>query len=159
MPPSSSGLCALVAMELLNVLSLSTVNRSTTRLGRPARVELTSNVSRSNLIPTLTTAVSRSRARVGGFMRLKKPFGICSGRVHEYYIRLNVYEVTGPKGSAVAAAAASAGARELCERRKRAGTFSGTLPSLRTRGGGEAAEPARGTGARGERAVQKEKNK
>ena len=81
MPPSSSVLCALGAMEVLKVLSLSTVNRSTTRLGRPARVELTSNVSRSNLIPTLTTAVSRSRARVGGFMRLKKPSGICSGRV------------------------------------------------------------------------------
>ena len=81
MPPSSSVLSVLGAMEVLKVLSLSTVNRSITRLGRPARVELIFNASRSNLIPTLTTAVSRSRARVGGFMQLKKPSGICSGRV------------------------------------------------------------------------------
>ena len=93
--------------------------------GSPPRPELTSNASRSNLIPTLTAAVSRSRARVGGFMRLKKPSGICSGRVlHSSKLRGHW-----AKGSAVAAAAASAGARELCERRKRAGTFSVTLAS------------------------------
>ena len=117
------------AMEVLKVLFSSTVNRSTTRLVRPPRTELTSNASRSNLIPPLTAAVSRSRARVGGFMRLKKPSGICSGRV------LHSSKPRGhrAKGSAVAAAAASAGARELCERRKRAGTFSGTLPKRLTK--------------------------
>ena len=92
MPPSSSVLCALGAMEVLKVLSLSTVNRSTTRLGRPARVELTSNVSRSNLIPTLTTAVSRCRLSGAGWWihAIEKAFpsGICSGRVlHRSYLQ------------------------------------------------------------------------
>ena len=123
MPSSSSVLCALGAMEVLKLLSSSTVNRSTTRLVRPPRPELTSNASRSNLIPTLTTAVSRSRARVGGFMRLKKPFGIwiCPGRV------LHPSKLRGhrAKGSAIAAAAASAGARELCVREG-----SGLVPSV-----------------------------
>ena len=66
-------------------MSLTT---STTRLGRSARAEFTSAAGRSNLIPTVTTAVTRSRARVGGFTWVKKCSDTCSGRLlHRSYLQ------------------------------------------------------------------------
>ena len=80
--------CARVAMEVVEGPSVSTGSRSTTRLGRAARVELTSTTGMFKRLAQRRGASDRTQARVDGFAWVKRPSGICSGRVlHRSYLR------------------------------------------------------------------------
>ena len=115
--------CARGAVEVVELRSLSTGSRSTTRLGRPARVELSSTTGGFKRSRQHRGAGHTTRARVDGFTRVKKPFGKCSGRVlHRSYLRGHR-----AKGSAVAAAASKAAARRVCASGGIGGGFTITL--------------------------------
>ena len=106
-----------------NRRSLTTVNTSTSRLRRSARAELSSAGGRSNVIPTLTTAASRTRARVDGIASAKKLSETHPGReLHRTGLRGHR-----AKGSAVVTTAATAPAQRRCERGGGDGSFSVTL--------------------------------
>ena len=106
-----------------NRRSLTTVNTSTSRLRRSARAELSSAGGRSNVIPTLTTAASRTRARVDGIASAKKLSETHPGReLHRTGLRGHR-----AKGSAVVTTAATAPARRRCERGGGEGGFIVTL--------------------------------
>ena len=93
--------CARVAMEVVEGPSVSTGSRSTTRLGRAARVELTSTTGMFKRLARRRGAGDTTQARVDGFAWVKKRFGIRSGRVlHRTYLRGHR-----TKGSAVTATA------------------------------------------------------
>ena len=102
---------------------MSTVNTSTNRLRRSARAELSSAAGRSNLIPTSLAAPSTSRARVDEMTWVKMLSDIHSGRVL-HRTRLRGYRA---KGSAIATTAATAPARQRCERGRGGGGFIVTL--------------------------------
>ena len=140
-----------------NRRSLTTVNTSTSRLRHSARAGLSSAGGRSNVIPTLTTAASRTRARVDGIASAKKLSETHPGReLHRTGLRGHR-----AKGSAVVTTAATAPARRRCERGGGDGSFSVTLAGRRARGRCErraragahrhvaAIKPARLRGARG----------
>ena len=110
-------------MSARNRRSLSTVNRSTDRLRRSARAELCSAGGRSNLIPTSLAAPSTSWARVDEMTWVKMFSDIHSGRVL-HRTRLRGYRA---KGSAIATTAATAPARQRCERGRGGGGFIVTL--------------------------------
>ena len=116
------------AINVAKRCASSTMNSSTTRLVHQRVAEPTFTASRSNLFPTSPAAGSRSRARVVGFARVKMFSDIHSGR---HYIGL-LYVVTGPKPSAVSAAATSAPARSHRASGRQPGPFSVTvgIPSL-----------------------------
>ena len=71
----------------------STVNKSTTRLGRSVRVDLSSPTSGFKRSRQRRAAGDRTQARVGGFAWVKKLFGI---RRDSNY-NGPIYKVTGPK--------------------------------------------------------------
>ena len=119
------------AINVAKRCASSTMNSSTTRLVHQRVAEPTFTASRSNLFPTSPAAGSRSRARVVGFARVKMFSDIHSGR---HYIGL-LYVVTGPKPSAVSAAATSAPARSHRASGRQPGPFSATLAQRATRGG------------------------
>ena len=106
-----------------NRRSLTTVNTSTNRLRRSARAELSSAAGRSNLFPTSLAAPSTSRARVDEMTWVKMFSDIHSGRVL-HRTRLRGYRA---KGSAIATTAATAPARQRCERGRGGGGFIVTL--------------------------------
>ena len=115
--------CARGVVEVAELRSLSTASRSTTRLGRPARVELSSTAGGFKRSRQRRAAGHTTRARVDGFARVKKPFGICSGRLlHRSYLRGHK-----AKGSAVVAAASKAAARRVCASGGIGGGFTITL--------------------------------
>ena len=123
------------AVEVVEVPSVSTANRSTSRLGRLARVGLSSTTGGFKRTRRRRGAGDTTRARVGGFAWVKKPSGICSGRLlHRSKLRRHR-----AKGSAVVAAAATAPARRLCARGGGGGGFRVTLafqkiyPTFQTR--------------------------
>ena len=93
--------CVRVAVEVVEGPSVSTTTRSTTRLGRAARVELTSTTGMFKRLARRRGAGDTTQARVDGFGQVKKRFGIHSGRVlHRTTLRGHR-----TKGSAVAATA------------------------------------------------------
>ena len=95
------------AVHSLEGCTLSTVNSSTNRPGRLARVELSSAAGGFKRTRRSPPAVSRTQARVGLFAWVKKPSGICSGRVlHRSNLRGHR-----TKGTAVLASRRGAGAR------------------------------------------------
>ena len=93
--------CVRVAVEVVEGPSVSTATRSTTRLGRAARMELSFTTGGFKRLAPRRGAGDRTQARVGGFAWVKKCFGIRSGRVlHRTYLRGHR-----AKASAVAATA------------------------------------------------------
>ena len=111
-PVSSTMFCGRVAVEPAQGRSMSTASRCTARLDRSGRVELSCTTGSFKRFRQRRGAGDTSRARVDGFARVKKPSGICSGRLlHRSYLRGH-----GAKGSADVAAATSApGERRLCK--------------------------------------------
>ena len=73
--------CVRVAVEVVEGPSVSTATRSTTRLGRAARMELSSTTGGFKRLAPRRGAGDTTQARVDGFAWVKKPSGICSGRV------------------------------------------------------------------------------
>ena len=95
------------ALHSSRVRTLITVNSSTTRPGRLARVGLSSAAGEFKRTRRSPPAVSRTQARVGLFAWVKKLSGIRSGRVlHRTYLRGHR-----AKGTAVLASRRGAGAR------------------------------------------------
>ena len=102
--------CARVAVEVVEGPSVSTGSRSTSRLGRPARVELSTTTGVFKRLAPRRGAGDRCQARDDGFARVKKPSGICLGRLL-HRSKLRDYRT---KGSTDVAAAMSAPATGLC---------------------------------------------
>ena len=77
-----------MTLSAANRRPLSTVNTSTSRLGRSARAELSSAGGRSNLFPTSLAALSTTRARVDEMTRVKMFSDVNSGRLlHPFTLR------------------------------------------------------------------------
>ena len=115
--------CARVAVKVVEGPSVSTGSRSTSRLGRPARVELSTTTGVFKRLALRRGAGDRSQARDDGFARVKKHSGICLGRLL-HRSKLRDYRT---KGSAdVAAATSSTGARH-CASGRGGGGFIVTL--------------------------------
>ena len=115
--------CARVAMEVVEGASVSTGSRPTTRLGRAARVELTSTTGMFKRLATRRGAGDRTQTRDDGFARVKKHSGICLGRLL-HRSKLRDYRT---KGSTDMAAAMSAPATGLCASGSGGGGFIVTL--------------------------------